>query len=103
MDTVCLNCAHGPHTNRTCSNCKCSTWINATLQANRATVNISNILSSEIPRLESMLVDMLQLLVEQFPEAAARVDLKREENRKKMEEEKDKPEEGKSDAGETDK
>jgi hypothetical protein len=81
---VCYFCDHGPHRSKKCM-CGCEQWANTTVIAARATVQTNNIVSDIIPKMNVILVDMLEILAESNPEAVARIDARREEMRKQIE------------------
>lgn len=88
MNHTCMVCECGPHRNRDCP-CGCKTWVNAAARSALALTSLNNLLAQEIPKLIAISVDIVELLAEVHPEATKRIDERRAENRKKLEEQKE--------------
>lgn len=80
-DVICLVCTHGPHKSGPCAACGCKQFVNSTVSMARSVVMIAN----EIPTFKAMVVDIMELLMEAFPDAVLKVDEKRAQLRAQQE------------------
>lgn len=89
MENQCMLCEHSPHRKAPCTVCGCTQWVNSVVQIARGVTQVNNILVQEIPKLLGVAVDILELLMEAYPDAVAKIDSRREMARKKIQEEQD--------------
>ena len=85
-DHVCLICEHGPHRQTACKSCGCATWVNAAVAGFRSNVQLQQMSREFYSRVEEILANMLELMIETNPEAVKVIDARREEVRRQLEE-----------------
>jgi hypothetical protein len=85
-DHICMVCEHGPHRKAPCTACGCTQWVNAAVRSAQALTTLNNLLQQEIPKISMMLVDLVEIIAESNPEAVERIDERRAEMRKQLEE-----------------
>lgn len=78
-ETDCLQCGCTTHRNKKCANCGCTSWTRADFQTAKAVTANNQILGL----IADQLINVVDILVEQFPDAAERVRAARRERAEK--------------------
>jgi hypothetical protein len=64
MEAICVACEHSPHSDKPCVRCGCTNWMNSAVASARASIQINNILITELPKAISILADLAEIAAE---------------------------------------
>jgi hypothetical protein len=79
---ICANCLHGPHQDKVCTTClvgnSCNQFVRADVQLARVVTQFNSNATQFFQQTSYMLATIVDLFAEAFPDAALRLNVKRE-------------------------